>query len=383
MKKWMIFGIIGLVLLGSGGYILVKKNQTQQANSPAARYDFIAVQRTDLSQSVDATGTVGLTKNSDIYPAYEGIVKQIFIKAGAQVQKGSLIMSLDSPTMATNWADANSAFNQANINLLQAKKELERTKILYKAQGVTVDDLEAAQNKVDLDQEQLKAARVKLDGLKRQPDEANFLDEKQGRILIRAPYSGTIAWINAKPGDKVTAQTLLLSVAASNGLVVEAVIDESEIAQVSPGQQATITADDPDQTEISGRVIEVGSIGTLEAGVINFPVRIKVQPEKQVLKPGMSVDVTIITESHPNVLNVPSSTVVVRRGKTMVPLWQDNHVVYTRVQTGVTIDPAIEILAGLEEGAVLAVEKPKVSTKTKSGGNPVGFGGFGGGGRAH
>ncbi|MGE5581128.1 MAG: efflux RND transporter periplasmic adaptor subunit [Bacillota bacterium] len=372
MKKTVILVLCTVLAVAAAGIYLVKMKARNGNKGIEALYDFSPVQRMDLSEKIEDAGTVVLAKNMDIYPAYEVTVRQINVKTGDQVQKGQLLMVLESPAMKAQWADANSTYRQAVINLDQARKVLQRTKVLYDAQGATIDDLETAQNKVDLYQEQVNNARVKLDQITNIPDDANFMAADHYTLLIKAPFSGTVAWVYSRTGDKVEPQavqnsqtakaiTPMLSLTEKDSLQVEITVDQSEIAMVRLGQKAVVTASDENQTKLDGVVTGVGSVGTNTAGVITYPVRISILKDpNQVLLNGMTVDGTIIISEHPNVLAVPSGALVERRGHTMVGVRQGNNVVFVRVETGVTSNSFTEITSGLKDGDLVAVAKPVV-----------------------
>lgn len=383
MKK-AIFIILFILVIGGGlaFYLVNRGNQAREASADSL-YDFSTVQRMDLSQKVDATGYVVAMRNTDILPAYEATVKQVFAKAGSPVKQGDLLMVLESPTLEDQWTQANSSRVQAKIGLDAAEKDLERMKILYAAQGTTIDLLEAAQTKVDTLQDQIHSADVKLAALARQPDGANFVAADHREIMIRAPFSGVVAWVYARPGDHALTSTVLASVAEAESPTVEVSVDESDIGSVHKGQKAVVTSSDMEQSEFKGVVTEVASIGKEASGVVTFLVRVKVDPGQTGLKPGMSVDLTIETESHPNILAVPVGAVTNRRGKDMVLLKTGQQVEYTRVETGFKSGGFIEIVSGLNAGDTVATPKPKDSSaqsqKQQQGGNnsPMRFGGFG------
>lgn len=376
MNKKVWIGIIGIILVGLAGWFVFRLQDGSKTTSADSQYDFSPVQPMDLSEKVDATGTVTLSKNSDIYPAFEATVKQITCKAGSYVKKGQLLVLLDSPAMAESLADAQSSVNEARINLTTAQRDLANTKALLEVQGATLNQVQDARDKVDTNQQQLNSARVKLDNLMRRPDDANFIATNHRDILIKAPFDGTVAWVNVVSGAHVLTSTSILSITANNAIEIEAEIDESEIQAIKPGQKALIIASDPNEPGLQGMVSEVGTIGTTESGVVNFPVRVKVSGGDRVLKSGMSVDVTIVIQDHPNVLAVPMNAIVTRRGKTMVAVKRMDEVSFVRVKTGIRVDTNIEILSGLNPGDTIAVERPKLHTRKTNNNRPgMGFGG--------
>ncbi len=363
-KVWM--GVLGVVLVLIIGWLVFKPNNGQSKTTMDTLYDFMPVQRVDLSEKVDATGTVVLSKNSDIYPAFEATVSKIHCKAGDYVKKGQLLLTLDSPQMAESLIDATASVSQAQINLNVAKRDLANTKALLEVQGATIAQVDDAQDKVNTCEQQLESARLKLENLTQKPDEANFIAPNRRDLLIRAPFDGVVAWINVVTGAHVLTSNIILSVAADNSLEVKASVDESEIELVKPGQTAEITGSDPNQPTLRGVVTEVGAIGTAESGVVNFPVHAKITGNSKTLKPGMSVDITFIASEHSNVLTVPFNAIVRRRGKTMVALKTKDSVSFVRVVTGVQTGSNIEIVSGLNEGDMVGIERPKINSQNSN-----------------
>jgi RND family efflux transporter MFP subunit len=331
-----------------------------------AKYEFTTVRRGDLSETIDATGTVMAARSPEVYSDYAGTVGRITVRTGSRVRRGDIIMTIDSAALQSEWAGANSTLTQAQSSFTLADQALKRAKALYAIQGITANDLATAQNDYDIARDKLKLAQSTLNDIKKKPGSANTIDSQRHQVQIRAPFNGAVAWLAVKSGERIETATLLANIIADDSLYVQADIDESEIAKLKNGQTAVIFSEDDENTEISGRVFEIGAIGTADAGVVTFPVKIRLPRENTLLKLGMSPDVTITTQFRPNVLSVPAGAVVERRGKNMVPLWLNNQVVYTRVVTGLTIGSNIEILSGVAEGDILAVEKPKSQTTNGS-----------------
>lgn len=377
MKKGLLITFVVIILIILAGFYLVKQKDKAKETNTDAFYDFSKVRLMDLSQTVDTSGNVMLSQNTNLYPAYEATVQKILCKAGDLVKKGGKLMVLESPYLEDQWTQANSNLQQAQINLDAALKDLNRCKVLFEAQGATLQEVETAQSKVYLYQEQLKVARFKMDDLIRKPDNANFIDPNHRSLWICAPFDGEVAWVSARSGDKVLTQTLLITMSADNSLEIEADVDESEIKLVQPGQKVIISGSDQDQPPLTGTVAEVGNIGTEEAGVVNFPIRVKVAKAGRFLKPGMTVDITIEVESHPNVLAVPAGAIIERRGRTMIALQTKDGVIFTRVKAGMNSGSFTEIISGLNEGDTVAVPKPKSTNNPSRNNNRIRMGPFG------
>jgi RND family efflux transporter MFP subunit len=384
MGKKLFLGILGAITIIIIGLLIFKPGGKLKTANAEDLYEYITVGRMDLSEKIDASGSVILSTNSDIFPAFNATVKQIYCKAGDSVRKGQLLMTLVSPQMEEQLTDTVNTLNQAQINLNTANQEFKNIKALFEIQGATITQVDDARNKVMLYEQQLDSARLKLNNLQNKPDNANFIDSSQRILLIKAPFTGVIAWINCVTGSSVVPQTSVLSIAADNSLEIEAEVNESEVKLVKTGQNVLITSSDPDQPNLRGTVSEVGTIGKANSGIVNFPVRVKVARGGSNLKAGMSADISIMVSSRPDVLAISANAVVERRGKTMVAVRDKEGVSYVRVETGFKSGANIEIISGLNEGDVIAVERPKGTNSNtnnrnnRNGGGGFRMGGFGG-----
>lgn len=378
-KKMVVIGLVLMIAVSAGFYLYRQKLQKQQA-SLALQNEIVRVERRDLSEIVAGDGTVVFSKNGGIYPAYKATVQKILCQAGARVKKGDLLMVLTSDALKSSWVEAEHKYQTAKLNLARAEKELERQKTLYKVQGTTIDELETAQNNVDLNRVSLSEARSNLELLTETTDEANFVGSDHRTIMIRAPFDGEVAWVEVKVGQTVSAigsnssdsssNNLLLYLVAEGSLEVKATVDETDIDQVKVGQKAKVTLNDLNQTELYGIVTEVGSYGTEDAGVIVFPVKIRLDQVRDVIiRPQMTADVAIYITSKPNALAIPSGAVLKLRGKTMVRKVTGPKAELVEVKLGEASASYVEVLSGLAEGdRIIANSKAVPATRESANG---------------
>lgn len=130
-KKFLIFGVIGVAVVGIGvtvaGNINRKKeqmmammNQTQTSR----------VEKRTLVSSVSATGTITSVNSKDISANLSGMeVKSISVEVGDMVEAGQVICVLDSEEIKENLSDAQTALNVANekkrMDLTAAERNLQ------------------------------------------------------------------------------------------------------------------------------------------------------------------------------------------------------------------------------------------------------------------
>lgn len=368
MKKSIAIAIVAILVVLIAGWLIARQfRQTARAEG-GVQYDITPVRRMDLSDKINVSGNVVLEKNASVYPPYNATVKKILVKPGDTVHKGDLLMvlQLDDADMVNYSSSWKSALEQARSNLAVAQKALERETVLFKAQGTTIDAVENAQSKVRQYQEQVNEYRLKLESL------AKNGVENDNSVLIRAPFDADISWIDVKPEETVTTATQLLTLAGDSAVRVEVNVDQGDIGLMKTGLKALISANDQNRTIIQGIVDSYGGTGTTSSGVVTFPVVIKpVTPGKlnNLLKSGMTVDVTILVDSHPNVLAIPSRAVHEENGRTVVQVMNQGRLVTKKVHLGFQSSDQVEVISGLAENEQVAVPVIQAPSKSGTGGS--------------
>lgn len=373
-KRLTIYGVLVVIALVGGWLVLQQLRKAAPADSTIA-FDTGEVRKMDLSDKVNVTGSVVLEKNATIYPPYRATVKQILVKPGDTVKKGTtlLMLQLDDTDLVNYSAGWKSSLEQAQANLSIAQNALERQLVLYKVQGTTIDEVENAQGKVRQYQTQIDEYYLKMDSLTK-----NGVD-KNNNILIRAPFDADISWIDVKLEEAVTTSTELLTLCGNSAIRVEVNVDQGDIGQMKVGLQALISANDQNRTIIPGMVTSFGSTGTTSSGVVTFPVIIKPSASDELgnlLKSGMSVDVTIMINSHPDVLAIPLRAITRENGQTTVKIFSNGRFISQKVSLGFKNSEFAEVLSGLAEGDQVAIPKgespsPNGASKSqKQKGNP-------------
>jgi HlyD family secretion protein len=143
-------------------------------------------------------------------------------------------------------------------------------------------------------------------------------------------------------------------------------------------------------------VAEVDSVGTVSQGVVSYTVKITFDVQDARIKPGMTVNASIQTAVHNDVLIVPSSAVKTINGVSIVQVFdpaisQTGGTVGTvsatlpkqvEVTVGISDDTNVEIISGLTEGQQVVNRTITGTTKpaTAATASTRGAGGFGGAG---
>lgn len=176
-----------------------------------------------------------------------------------------------------------------------------------------------------------------------------------------APFDGAVLETYATVGDRVAANTPILTLADLRTLRVVASIDETTIRQVSAGQTAAITFDAYAGQTFSGQVLAVPLQGSLQGDVMVYSVPISLTGiEDLSLLVGMTANVEIQVGRTAETLLVPTIALTQANGlyQVLTPTTADPNgaPAAVPVEIGLSDGTYTEILKGLNEGDRVLIE---------------------------
>ncbi len=205
--------------------------------------------------------------------------------------------------------------------------------------------------------------RTKELAIKKAEDDLTDAKAKLSDYYVYAPFDGVMANIDAKVGESPSSP--LGSIITNNKVAVLS-MNEVDVAKINLGQSATMTFDAIDGLSLTGRVVEIDQQGTVSQGVVSYSVKIAFDTDDAQIKPGMSVEAAIITESKTDVLYIPASAIKTRNNTSYVEVFEpaltvteaesiagiesEEKPVQIDVVVGITDDTNTEIISGLSEG---------------------------------
>ena len=236
----------------------------------------------------------------------------------------------------------------------------------------------------------LATAQAQIDSAEAQLESAlNNLNSS----LIRAPFSGIIAAINVQKGDQASPSSSVATL-ITRQKIAQISLNEVDATKVKIGQKATLIFDAIPGLTLTGKVSDIDTIGTVNQNVVNYKLKILLDTDDDLVKPGMSVSTKIIIDSKSDILIVPNTAVKLNRDQShYIETLENNLPVKRTVEVGLVSDSETEISGDIKEGdqAVTQTIDPNktssttTSTRTNSILNLGGGGGnnfrVGGGGR--
>ncbi|HZK55940.1 MAG TPA: biotin/lipoyl-binding protein [Desulfosporosinus sp.] len=358
-KKWVIIGVVGVLVLG-GSYWTYKHFT---AKPVAAANITSKAKMGDVSKVITATGTVNFPQAIPLTFAQAGKILEVNVKAGDTVEKGQVLAKIDSTKLENAVlqaqagvtsakaklqsvkdmfnaqtkarAQATLAGNQAKVaqaqdSLAQAKSNPETSAealaskqadvtsaqanvtsaqydVKEQAQGPKSADLQSAQSGIDIAQIQLTSAQAEVLG-----------------SSIIAPMDAVVVSAPLELYQQSDAQSMITIAPAGDTLQVDASIDQADIAQVKVGQIVDATLDAYLDVHNSGVVSVVAVQGTVVSNVTTFVVTVKMDKASDLLLAGMNANISIVVAEAKNVLMVPSEAVKTRGDKKSVLIPTDS-----------------------------------------------------------
>ncbi len=203
-------------------------------------------------------------------------------------------------------------------DLEQNIEKVESNKVLSKQSLETIDaQIKTAQYNLDLLQNKvtdptkkasIAAKESSIKNIQNQIEESkNNLNKASTEII--APISGIITYLPEEEGVSVAAGSPLLTIVDPSSLKVECAISPYYAADLRVGLEAEVKYTGSTTVEVKGEVTKVSAIAEVEktanGETTSIPVEVQINDPGNVIRPGFSVNVKLITDSREDVCLVP------------------------------------------------------------------------------
>ena len=194
---------------------------------------------------------------------------------------------------------------------------------------------------------ELALARVKVSSAKARVTAGQV---QAGRLTVAAPLAGTVTALLSAAGSPVDPATPIAVVADLDHLAVDVDLSEFDVARVRSGHAAVVSVDALGGRRFRGTVLFEALTGVESAGVVTFPVRIRL-PRVDGVKPGMNVSVRIVVAKRSGVVHVPLEAVAQDGEQPTVTVVGKGGTQSVRtVRLGLADNKIVEIRSGLKAG---------------------------------
>jgi membrane fusion protein (multidrug efflux system) len=262
---------LGFAVSGCNASDASEKQQERTAKVPAAgrtRVEIAALNESLTKLALTVPGEIEGSRDAMLGAALGGYIESISVEAGSPVKQGQTLVRVDSASHAAR-------LEQAKVELNAAKRELDRAQAL--AGAIPKAELDAAQTRLDAANAALRGQQVNL----------NY-------SVIRAPFAGVVAQIEAEVGEVAAPGTPLLRLVRLDPVKVTVSVPGRDVVALSEGMIARVSTD--------------GAAGVLEGKLAHiqraadpktrsFLVEVEVPNPDGRLLPGMIASVRLESES--------------------------------------------------------------------------------------
>jgi HlyD family secretion protein len=385
--KRLLPWLVVLALLGVAAW------QIDKWKKQPSEVAFTRVARENITSSVPTNGKIEPVEWAPARAERAGAVEEILIQRGQHVLRDAELVRLDSAEARADRASAQSRIDQIRIeldtinkggkasdlvqisselekarqDLAAAQKEYETQKRLRDKQAATGADVNAAQQRVESFNLQIKslqdrkaalvapADRTSAEARLREAEATLHLAEEHiKQSVVRAPIEGDIYQFDLKPGAYLNAGDVVASVGRLDRVRVTVYVDERDLGRVQKKMPVKITWDALPKRTWKGSVdrtpTQIVPLGTRQVGEVVCLIE---NPDRDLL-PGTNVNAEIRSESVDNALTIPKESVRRELGQAGVYVLEGDRLVWRNVTLGVNNVTRTQV-DGLKEGDAVAL----------------------------
>lgn len=325
IRRGIIGGVVGGIVLITIVATLIINAQPQGATDPVTDM----VTEGTFTTTVEAKGQLKPISASVVSPSVDGTVEQINVQAGQSVNEGDVLMTIKNDELDRNVAEAQRAVAAAQEDLANARKAAAAAQAspTTDTDGASATAAAGAASIASTDTSAVSAAQRSLASAQANLDQAN--DKAAGRT-VTAPSSGSIVELNAKVGATVTGGMIMgesdtsggkqcMQIADLSKMKVTVQVGEKDIAKIAVGQSANVTYPAFPDIVSQGTVTAIASVANSDSnyggGSVTFNVDILIEAPDSRLKPGMTAEVSVVTEQLDDVVMVPTMALMTEDGE--------------------------------------------------------------------
>ncbi|MCF8085942.1 MAG: efflux RND transporter periplasmic adaptor subunit [Desulfohalobiaceae bacterium] len=333
-----------LRLSSFAGFVLVLPLALLLAASPARGQEdcipveLAKVEQEDLPVILNGIGTLEAEEKVMVSSEMSGLVQEVHFRDGQDVDRGELLLSLDSAKLQKRLQAQQAGLREARARMKNARRTYERQQSLYdKGLGSEEARDEALTS--------YTAAMAKVDRLQAEIEE---LRESIEDTRIRAPFKGTLGEFRVDPGEFVEPGTPLVALTQKDGLEVSFTIPQRHHSSLSLGQKVSLTVPGYPDSSFPGEVTFLNPV--IAESTRSIQVKAEVDNRDGRLRPGGFVSVRLTVDLRENATVIPEEALIPTRKGYMVFVVRDGTAHARDVRIGLRRPGLVEVREGVQTG---------------------------------
>jgi RND family efflux transporter MFP subunit len=258
------------------------------------------------------TGELRAFQHSRLASRQEGLVLELLVRAGDEVQKGQIIAKLDSVL-----AELILASTQANVAALEAtvaqfQAEVDRAELEFERYENLVAQASASSQELDDARLAFVSAKAKFQRAKADvvSEEAKLaLDRQQIEdMTIHAPFDSKVVSTTTEVGEWLGQGDVIVELYSVDSIEAWVDVPESIVERIVDVRGPVMVQIPAITNEVSGNIRQI--VPVVDQLSRLFPVRISVPNDRRVLQPGMSVTAMIPTGQKEEMLTISKDAIL-------------------------------------------------------------------------
>jgi RND family efflux transporter MFP subunit len=304
VKKVLLFVVIIAIAAAAGMFLKSQKEALSSLHEPKiyhTRVDTAKAQEKTVSETRHFLAQVLASKSALIASKFSAEIKKVHVKENDMVKKGQILIALDDAEIKANIASAKQQKHALSMDVENAKRSLERSKKLYKAEAISQEKYDNAnvfyQNKVaalENIQEKIKQLYAQL----------KYLN-------ITAPFSGRVGTIFVDAGNLAIPGKPIISLNSDDQKLIFSYVETSQ--SITEGQKVLI----------DGKV--VGTVARRYDDAKNAMLVAEVKLDKSLPyanKSYVNIDVVVAQMKG---CAIPLNAILHRKDANVIMLYKDGH----------------------------------------------------------
>jgi len=364
-KKWIIFGVIALIIIVAAINIFIMQGEKKGS----VKTDSVSFEKVTERKFNNLKLISGQVKPENIESFYadptKGKVKDIEVKEGQKVEKGTKLFSYDNEEINLQMKQAeldqkmaDMRYDQGKKKIDSLKKEIKKAKDSGAGKEVTdsmdeqVNELEIGQKTIDLEKEKGKLQKEEL-------------SKKQKELTIYSNFAGVVQKLD-KDAAQSSSQALggqgkaFLQVASKDLFQVQGTLTELQKSQIQKDQTVTVTAKANNKKKWTGKITEVsefptsaemaqpGGMGEATQNMSQYTYKASLDSQDG-LSPGYHVSLQVSLENK-TMIAVSSKSIVEKGDDAFVYVEEKGKLRKQNVKKGSTDGEWTEIVEGVTVG---------------------------------
>jgi HlyD family secretion protein len=275
------------------------------------------VERRSIVLSAQANGVVEPVTIIEVKSRASGQITNMPVDVGSVVKRGDLLVQIDARDVQSRYNQAAAELNSSNVARTVAASQRARSADLYRQKIITAVEMESATLQFANADAAVVRARAAVDIARQQLQDATITAPTAGTVIERPVSEGTVI---TSATSSASGGTTILKMADLSKVRMRAMVNETDIGNILPGQLATVTVDAFPSRRFQGVVEKVEPQAVVLQSVTMFPVLVSLSNLDGALKPGMNGEVVMEVLRKDNVLAIPSEAVrSMREASTVAP----------------------------------------------------------------